>query len=125
MYSGFASLVGVGSLLAVYCGRYGTLTERFADADPLVPTWTTRFGVLPLLSLPTAGELFRTIRIGGARLGVSAAARLPLADRLKRGISYCCCFGGEDGAASSAKSAWVTLENLIAGGGSSSESLSE
>lgn len=56
---------------------------------------------------------------------MSAVGREPLADRLNRGISYCCCFGGEDGAGSSAKSAWVTLENLIAGGGSSSESLSE
>lgn len=53
-------------------------------------------------------------------------ALLVLTDLLKRGTSLtnCSCLGGDEGTGTSAKIARVTLENLIAGGGSSSESLS-
>lgn len=59
-----------------------------------------------------------------ALLGVSSSALSALMERLKRGALSFSCLGGDDVTASSAKSAWVTFENLIAGGGSSSESLS-
>lgn len=61
----------------------------------------------------------------GALLGVSRPALFALIDLLKRGASLTCsCLGGEEGTGASASNAWVTFENLIAGGGSSSESLS-
>lgn len=123
------SLLGVGSRFTGNRCAYGPdmLIERFADADPLPPTCTTLGGVLPGrdASFASAGELFRMTLMPGALLGVSDAALLLFADLLKRGISYAWgAFGGEDGRGASASKACVSFENLIAGGGSSSESLS-
>lgn len=71
------------------------------------------------------GELRRTTLSPGTLLGVSSPAVPALVDLLKRGITpACACRGGDDGTPASANSACVTLENVIAGGGSSSESLS-
>lgn len=92
-----------------------------------LPTWTILGGVYPLPCSGTDGELFLTIFSPGARLGVSRPGLLfVLTDRLKRGCALLSSFrGGDDGTGpASASSACVTLENLIAGGGSSSESLS-
>jgi hypothetical protein len=102
------------------------LIERFADAEPFVPIWTTRGGVAPLdPSLLTFGELLRIIFMPGALLGVSLPALLVVTDLLKRiGSCPASCLGGDEGTGASSRSACVTLENLIAGGGSSSESLS-
>ena len=107
--SRFASLVGVGSLFTGYRCGYGPdiLIERFADADPLVPTCTT-LGVLPLPepSFANAGELFRMILIPGALLGVSAPALLMFIDRLKCGTSFpSSCLDGDDGTGASSRSA--------------------
>jgi len=100
------------------------LMLRFPDAEPLAPIWTMRGGVLPPLCPSTEGELFRTILRFGARLGVSNALLL-LVDLLHRDTSLACsCRGGDDGTGASASNACVTFENLIAGGGSSSDSLS-
>jgi hypothetical protein len=124
----FASRVGVGSRFAGNRCGYGPamLIERFADAEPFVPIWTTLGGVAPLdPSLPTFGELLRMIFMPGALLGVSLPALLTVIDLLKRiGSCPASCLGGDDGTGASSRSACVTLENLIAGGGSSSESLS-
>ena len=102
------------------------LIERFAEAEPFVPNCTSLGGVVPLKpSLAKAGELFRIILIPGARLGVSEAARVVFAGRLRRiGSITCSCRPGDEGTGALSNSAWVTFENLIAGGGSSSESLS-
>lgn len=88
-----------------------------------------RGGVCPLsfCAEPAAldGELRRKILSPGALLGVSRSGFGALVDRLKRGASLTWSYlGGDEGTPSSARSAWVTLENLMAGGGSSSESLS-
>lgn len=125
----FVSLVGVGSLFAGNRCGYGPeiLIDLFA-ADPefFAPIWTTRGGVWPLeASLAKAGELFRMIFMPGALLGVSIPALLEAVDRLKRNaLLPCSGFGGDEGTGALSSSACVTLENLIAGGGSSSESLS-
>ena len=101
------------------------LMLRSPDPGPLPPTCTILGGVSPLPFPNTDGELFRTILMPGALLGVSNPALFALTDLLKRGASFTCsCLGGDDGIGASASSAWVTLENLISGGGSSSESLS-
>lgn len=101
------------------------LMLRAPDPGPLPPTCTILGGVYPRSCPSTDGELLRTILIPGARLGVSKPALFALTDLLKRGASLTCsCFGGEDGTGASANSACVTFENMIAGGGSSSESLS-
>ncbi|KAI7724312.1 hypothetical protein KC322_g7 [Hortaea werneckii] len=99
--------------------------RRVSSYPEFFPTWTTRGGV-PLLPSPARdGELLRITLMPEPLFGVSRPALLPLTDRLKRGASLTCsCFGGDDGIGASSRSAWVTLENLIAGGGSSSESLS-
>ena len=102
------------------------LIERFAaEFDALFPTCTTLGGVLPLdPSLADTGEFLRIILMPGALLGVSTPARLEFNDLLERENSMrCSCFGGDEGTGLSSRSACVTFENLIAGGGSSSESL--
>lgn len=93
-----------------------------ADPDPLPPICTILGGVFLLEPSPAAaGELLRMMRSPGALLGVSNPALFEPVDRLNR---TCSCLGGEDGTGASSSKAWVTFENLIAGGGSSSESLS-
>jgi len=100
------------------------LMLRFPDAEPFEPICTMRGGVPPRPCPSTEGELFLTIFRPGARLGVSYVLLL-LVDLLKRGASPTrSCRGGDNGMGASASNACVTFENLIAGGGSSSESLS-
>jgi len=83
-----------------------------------------RSGSGPWLLPKADGELLRSTLNCGARLGVSKFFGA-LAERTKRCASDpCSCLGGDDGSGRSFSSASVTLENLIAGGGSSSESLS-
>lgn len=103
------------------------LMERFAEPEPLEPRCTTRGGVFPLSLGPwlLGGELRRTTLRPGTLLGVSSPAVPALVDRLKRGASAArSSFAGDVSTPASANNAWVTLENLMAGGGSSSESLS-
>ena len=103
------------------------LIDRFAEAEPLLPICTIRGGVWPRScpSFANAGELLRMILIPGARLGVSELDLCIPIDRLSCDISLpCSCLGGDDGTGASSSSACVTFENLMAGGGSSSESLS-
>lgn len=103
------------------------LIERLADEERLVLICTILAGVLPLLSsLTAAGELRRIILSPGDLLGVPTTALFALTDRFKRGISFTssCFEGDEEATGVSARRAWVTFENLMAGGGSSSESLS-
>ena len=77
------------------------------------------------LSTSIAGELFRIILSPPGLIGVCELAAFELEDRLSLCASFVCSFfGDEESIGPSARRAWVTLENLIAGGGSSSESLS-
>jgi len=130
MSSALGASVDVGSVRAAG-KRYGygpaMLIERFeADPDPFAPIWTTLGGVLPRgKSVDADGELFRMILIAGALLGVSKPALLAFSARLGRDNStLCSCLGSDVGTGASFSNACVTFENLIAGGGSSSESLS-
>lgn len=100
------------------------LIERFDALLPFEARLTIRGGVFPLWFPGSEGELRLTILIPGALLGVSRSALPVLTERVNREALLCICLGGDDVTPSSAKSACVTLENLIAGGGSSSESLS-
>jgi hypothetical protein len=129
--SNLALVSGVGSRLYAcpYPNGKLTLTARFA-ADSVLEVFicTTRGGVvLRLSSGPPClgGDVRRTTFIPGSLLGVSAVS-----DCIPVDIPKCTpsrelpSRAGEIGSATSARSACVTFENLIAGGGSSSESLS-
>ena len=125
--SGFMGISGVGSrFTGKRCG-YGPelLMLRCPDPGFFCPICTILGGVLPLFSPNADGELLRTIFNPWGLLVVSSAAFPVLIDRLKRGISLTVsCRGGEDGSRFPSSKSCVTFENMIAGGGSSSESLS-
>ena len=70
------------------------------------------------------GELLRTILNAGGRLGVSKPFGALAERTIRCADELCSCLGGDEGIGPSFNSASVSLENLSAGGGSSSESLS-